>query len=146
MPNVLYAVAVTRPPEIVFSTIKNIERFPDFIKDVKSIAIVCRQSPAVWVSQWHIDVDGTSISWTEEDVVDDQHRTLSFRLLDGDYKYHGVWKVESEANTSSKISVYASFDWEVPNFEKYFGSVYEHKARLALKGMLIALKNRINHG
>lgn len=146
MPNVLYAVQVGRPPDIVFPTIKDIERFPDFVKDVKSISILHRQSPAVWVSQWNIDVDGTSISWTEEDIVDDNLCTLSFRLIDGDYKYHGVWKVESVDSNSSKISVYASFDWEVPNFEKYFGSVYEHKARLALRGMLIALKNRINHG
>ena len=115
------------------------------MRDVKSVLIINDKKNSILTSQWHIDIDGTPITWTQEDSVDQNAMTLAFKSVKGDYRYEGTWRV-TPSPEGAKVTVSALFDWGVPNFEKYFGSVYEKKAKIAIKSMLIAIKRRTVHG
>ncbi len=140
-----FSTVVARDPEEVFVVLRDIERYPVFMGDVKSVHVESLGANNARVSRWHIDVDGTSIKWTQEDTIDDNDRTIMFRSIKGDYLYEGDWRV-APISGGARLTVRARFDWGVPNFEKYFGDVYAKKARHAVKSMLIALRRRLVHG
>lgn len=145
MPKIIVSAIIESDIKSVFNLIKDIERFPEFMRDVKSIRIL-ENLPDRIISEWQTDIDGTPISWTEEDIFDETTLTWRFKAIKSDYKYEGVWSLEEINENKTKVSVVADFDWEVPNFEKYFGKVYEKKAKNSLKSMLNALKKRLKNG
>lgn len=145
MPAFVFSTLVSKDPRLVFTVIRDMEKYPQFMRDVKSVRILKDAKENTVVSQWNIDVDGTPIEWTQEDSVDDTAMTVVFKSVKGNYQYEGKWQVIPTAG-GAKITINAAFDWGVPNFEKYFGSVYEKKAMLSIKSMLIAIKRRVLHG
>lgn len=139
MPKINVSTTIGADAKDVFDAVKNIERFPEMMKFVKLVKIKEKKDNRI-VSKWTLDIDETPIEWTEEDIIDELKRTMDFRSIKGDYQYEGKWMVVESDNGKTRVSIDAVFDWGVPNFEKHFGKVYEKKAKLALIGMLKAIK------
>ncbi|MCM8800746.1 MAG: SRPBCC family protein [Candidatus Omnitrophica bacterium] len=144
MPKINVSVKIKGPKEKVYKLIKDLERFPSFIRDVKRVNIVKYLNNGL-ITNWEIDVEGTPLRWKEEDYFDDKNYLLKFVMLEGDYQaYHGNWSINELDLNNTRLTLEVSFDWEIPPvLEKYIGKILERKARRSILGMLQAIKKKI---
>jgi uncharacterized membrane protein len=142
MPKVEVSVKIKRPVHEVYSIIKNIEDFPVFMRDVKSLKIIKRLDENRVITAWEIEVEGAPVSWKEEDSYDDASRQLKFTQVEGNYKeYQGRWLLE-DLRQDTRLTIEAHFDWGIPILEKYVGRALETRARRGLLGMAQAIKSK----
>lgn len=143
MPKISVFVTVKRNREDVYSVVKNVERFPQFMRDVKSVKVLKRSDGGI-VAAWEADIDGAPLNWKEEINFDDENFQARFNLLEGGYKaYSGRWFVEGIHGDTCKLSLEANFDWGIPILERYVGKALETKARRGLLGMVQAIKKEV---
>lgn len=146
MPTIEVSKIIHADKKRVYEVIKNMESFPEFMRDVKKVRVIERQGSRV-VAEWKTDIDGASIEWVEEDIFDDKEMCIKFRMLDGDYKsYEGRWDVK-ELSNETEIKFCAEVDWGIPLLGKYVGKVLGRKMRANIKSMLGAIvKEVLRHG
>lgn len=143
MPIIEASVIIKGSKNEVFGVIKNMEDFPHFMRDVKSLNIIKRLSDDRIVTAWETEIDGAPVYWKEEDFFDQANYQVQFNMLEGNYKeYRGHWLIRA-AHNSTKVSIKLEVDWGIPVLEKYVGKALENKARRGLLGMLRAIKNKV---
>lgn len=145
MPRIEVSKIIHADKKRVYEVIKNVESFPEFMRDVKKVRVVERQGNRV-VAEWKTDIDGAPVEWVEEDIFDDEKMSCSFKAIEGDYKYEGKWKLDEDGTGKTRVSILADLDWEVPTLGKFIGHILEKKARNSLKSMLNAIQKKIKHG
>jgi len=139
MHNIKKSILIKSSPDRVFSVVRDIENYPVFIRDIKSVEVRSRSSTRL-ISKWLIDIEGADVAWQEEDLVDEKNKRLSFNLLEGDYeKYEGEWSVAKDG-FRSRLSDNMILDWGIPSFEKVIGPVLEKKTDKIVRGLLCAIK------
>jgi len=135
------SVNIKRPKREVYKIIRDIEKFPNFVRDIKSLRIVKRVSDEHFITLWEIEIDGAPINWKEEVFFDEAGSQIKFNMMEGSYKkYHGAWLLEDSRN-GTKLTMRVEFDWGIPILEKYVGKALETKARHGLLGIIQAIKN-----
>lgn len=128
--------------QAVYDLLKNMHEFPRFMRDVKKLSII-EKSDNRHVSSWNIEIDGANIFWKEENIFNDKEKKMKFKMIEGDYSnYTGEW-VLNEAPSGTKITLNVNFDWGIPAFEKFVGNILQRKASKSLKGMLAAIKHKL---
>jgi ribosome-associated toxin RatA of RatAB toxin-antitoxin module len=143
MPRIKVCVNIKKPGTEVYGLIKKMEDFPGFMHNVKSLKIIKQLEENKVVTAWEAEIEGVLVCWKEEDCFDDLSQEIRFSMLEGNYKgYRGRWLVE-QANSGSKLTLEADFDWGIPTLEKYVGHALTDKARHGLLGMVQAVKNKI---
>lgn len=143
MPVIEVSTKIKRPKIEVYKTIKNMESFPTFMRDIKNLNVIKRFSENRIVTSWETEIDGAPVSWKEEDIFDDKNCQVKFSMLEGYYKsYQGYWLLKNEAN-GTKLSLRVEFDWGIPILEKHVGMALENKARHSLLGMLQAIRKKL---
>jgi len=116
------------------------EKFPNFMRDVKSLRIVKRVNEGHFITLWEIEIDGAPVNWKEEVFFDEVNAQIRFHMMEGNYKkYQGAWLMQNHRH-NTRLSLEVEFDWGIPILEKYVGKALESKARRALRGMLQAIK------
>ncbi|MFA7074461.1 MAG: SRPBCC family protein [Endomicrobiaceae bacterium] len=143
MPSFHYKVKVHSSKSQAYETLKDIESFSNFMNSVKKIDILKKQGN-VLKTEWIVDFDGVPIQWTEELIYNDEKFIIKFESLTGDYIRRGQWFVYQDSDNKTWVSLEMTYDWNAPNFEYFFGDIYNKKAEKATKGMLYALKKRIS--
>lgn len=143
MPKIKVSVKIKGPKEKIYKFIKDLERFPSFMRDVKSIKIIKHLNNGL-ITNWEIDVEGAPLRWKEEDYFDDKNYVIRFVMLEGDYQaYYGSWSISGVNPNNTRLTLEANFDWGIPVLEKYVGKTLEKKARRNLLGMLQAIKKEV---
>jgi ribosome-associated toxin RatA of RatAB toxin-antitoxin module len=143
MPIIEVSIAIRSPKDRVYSALKDMESFPNFMRDVKNLKITKRINPSKIITIWETEIEGAPVTWKEEDNFDDSNYLVRFNMLEGNYKgYQGQWSIQDDRN-GARLILRADFDWGLPFLEKYVGKVLEEKARRGLLGMLQALKNKL---
>lgn len=144
MPTFNYVVDVSVRCDNAYSVLKNVTEYSSFMNPVKEVNILDKKDN-VLITQWNVIYDGVPIEWTEEITYNDKDCSVKFKSLSGNYSRFGEWKVFKNQNKDkTSISLEVTYDWNAPNFELFFGDVYKQKAERATKGMLYALKKRLN--
>src|SRR5260370_37131433 len=96
MPRVENSIVIAADVETVYHTAKEVERFPEFMPDVKSLRVLerseeGRRTVVEWVGV--IPEFKTTVKWIEEDQWDDAAHTCDFQLVRGDFKsYSRRWE------------------------------------------------------
>ncbi len=141
MPRIEASVLVQAPVEKIFALARDIERYPDFMPDVKSVRIVEREGARVlseWVGlvkKYHVEV-----KWAEEDVWDEAERTCCFRQTKGDYKqYEGVWTFTTTAG-GTEMRLEMDYLYEVPLIGPLIKALVGRLMQENAEAMLAALK------
>ncbi len=141
MPKIEVSVIIKRPKAEVYNLVKNMEEFPQFMRDVKNLKVIKRLNDRI-VTAWNTEIEGAPVSWREEDFFDDTAYEIKFNMLEGDYaQYQGRWALEDYQN-HTKLILEANFDWGIPVLENYVGKALESKARRGFLGMVQAIKNK----
>lgn len=137
------SVEINGPLERVYALAKDIEAFPEFMPDLKSVKIVERsEDGSRIVSEWVgiVKEFKLNVKWTEEDIWDEAAGTCTFSLVKGDYsKYSGVWKFTDLGGTTrfdSEIDV----EYEVPLIGALIKGLIAKLMKQNVESMLAAVK------
>lgn len=115
MPTVETSVWISAPLETVYAIAKDNESFPEFMKDVKSLAIVEKDGNRI-VSDWVGIVPQfmLKVRWRQEDVWDDEGHVCTFKQLSGDYdSLDGSWSFKEEDGGTRFDSV-VDYEYNIP--------------------------------
>ncbi len=139
MPYVETSIFIDDKPENVYAAACDMERYPQFMKDVESVKVIERKDNTT-VSEWVSDIEGTPIYWTERDVFDKDNLTISYKLIEGDLdKFEGTWKFEKHSSGST-VTLGVDFDFGIPHLEELIGPTLLAKVRDNSDMMLAGLK------
>ncbi len=132
--------------EDVYSLAKQIEAFPEFMPDVKSVKILEKSEDGCrTVSEWVgiVKEFKTTLKWVEEDIWNDTDHTCTFSLVKGDYgKYSGEWKFTDIGGATRWDSV-IDFEYDIPLIGPLIKGIIVNKMRENVENMLAALKRKI---
>jgi len=143
MPVVEVSAKIKRPRLEVYKAIKNMENFPHFMRDIKSLNVIKRFDENRIITAWETEIEGAPVSWKEEDIFDDVNFQVKFNMIEGYYKaYQGLWSVKSTAK-GTQLSIRVEFDWGIPVLEKHVSKALETKARRSLLGMVQAIRKKL---
>ncbi len=142
MPRIEQSLFVAADPQVSYNLAKNMERYPDFMPDVNSVSVIERSENRT-VTEWDTNVDGTPFMWTEEDLFDDEAKTIAYRLLEGDLeKFEGVWKFSS-VDGGTQVSLTVDYDFGLPELEELIGPTLHEKVEENTLMMLTSMKKEI---
>ena len=145
MVKVNISAVIRRKKDLVYQALKELDRFPAFLRDVKEIFIRSLNGNLI-ISDWKVDIDGTPIEWRQETLLDEEsHRIIAFRMIEGDYeRYEGKWVLEEQGDETTRVDLHVEFDWGLPVAERFVGGVLEEKARRSVRGMFFALRKELH--
>lgn len=130
---------IDAPARHVYELAKDQERFPQFMPDVESIAILDRRSDGA-ISRWKTLVEEAPIEWTEEDRFDDGALRIDYKLIEGDLdRFEGSWTFEHR-DGATHVVLGVDYDFGVPTLAELIGPTLEKKVRENSEMMLAALK------
>jgi coenzyme Q-binding protein COQ10 len=142
MPTIKVQVKIKKPANEVYKILKDMESFPSFMRDIKTLKIIRRLHDG-FVTMWEVDIEGAPVSWKEEDIFDDTNFEIRFSMSEGNYKaYRGYWQIQDRRH-NCRLTLSTDFDWGIPILEAYVGKALEKKARRGLLGMLQAIKKKV---
>ncbi len=138
MPYIKSSIEIKSPKKEVYELAKNMEKFPDFMRDVKEVRFIKKEKNET-VTEWVTDIDGVAITWTEKELLDDENHLIKYELVEGDLdKFEGEWRFE-DISGNTKVTLTVDFDFGMPNMEDLLGPVLELKVKenseMMLKGM-----------
>jgi ribosome-associated toxin RatA of RatAB toxin-antitoxin module len=108
--------APDRPASDVYTTLADFERYPELSDAVQSVAVT-EVSENVTVSSWEVTFRAGLLRWTEEDTLDPDALSITFRQLDGDIAvFDGSWQCADDARgAGSEIVFNARLDMGIPS-------------------------------
>lgn len=136
------SIPIRGTKEAVYNLLKNMENFPEFIHDIKSIK-VNKKMDNTFIAEWNINIDGANIVWVERDTFSNRDMHIKFKMLHGDFSaYEGEWLLES-APYGTTLRLLGHIDWGAPALVKFVKPTVEKKAKRAFKSLLLAIKKEI---
>lgn len=140
------SVEINGPLEQVYALAKNIEAFPEFMPDLKSVKVVERsEDGSRIVSDWVgiVKEFKTFLKWTEEDIWDDEAMTCTFSLIKGDYsKYSGFWKF-TDLGGKTRFDSQIEVEYDVPLIGALIKGLIAKKMKDNVDNMLAAIKAKV---
>jgi len=140
--HVTASTIIKAPLPEVFRVAKDVERFPQFMPDVRSIRILERSGPRLTV-EWVGVMQGRKIRWVEEEAWDDAAHRSAFRLVEGDFsKFEGTWTFEAvPEGTSTTLAL--DYEMELPLAGALLATLLKVLVRKNLESMLASLKSEL---
>ena len=146
MPIINSTIEINGPIEEVYALARDIEAFPEFMPDVKSVRIVEGSGDGSRVvSEWVgiVKEFKATIKWTEEDIWDDAAKTCRFSLVKGDYaKYGGLWTF-TDLGGRTRFDSNIEFEYEIPLVGALIKGIIVKKMQENVDNMLAAIKQRV---
>ncbi len=146
MPRIESSVIINGDVEKTYALAKNVEAFPEFMPDVKSVTILERSADGKELVTEFVGIVKefkTTIKWVEEDVWDDEAKTCRFKLRKGDFKsYSGVWTFEPVDEGTRYTSV-IDFEYDIPMLGPLLKALVARKMQQNIDGMLRAIKAQV---
>ena len=137
------SVEIDGPIDRVYELAKDVESFPEFMSDLKSIRVVERSEDGRRVvTEWVgiVKEFKTTVKWTEEDIWDDDAHTCAFSLVKGDYsKYSGNWKF-TDLGGKTRFDSEIEVEYDVPLIGALIKGIIAKKMKENVDNMLAAIK------
>lgn len=142
MPYVEVSLLVSAAREIIYPILKDMEKYPEFMKDLVSVRVLSRDNNTT-ITHWISNVDGRIIEWKEQDVFDDENMHIAYCQLEGDLKkMQGEWILQPfPEGTEIKLTV--DFDLGIPMLSGLLNPILKSKVRSNGNNMLEAIRERL---
>lgn len=145
MPVIETTASINAPIERVWEIASNVEEFPAYMPDLKSVKVLERSDDGLrTVTEWVgvVREFGMTVKWTEEDIWDPAARTCTFKMTKGDLsKYDGVWSFREEGGKvvfDSKIE----FEYDVPLIGAMIKNLITAKMRQNAQNIQDAIRDK----
>ncbi len=146
MPIITSSIEIDGPLEEVYALAKDVESFPEFMHDVKSVRVIERGDDGRRVvTDWVgiVKEFKTTLKWVEEDIWDDSAKTCVFSLIRGDYsKYSGVWRF-TDLGGKTRFDSEIEVEYNVPLVGALIKSLIAKKMKENVDDMLLAIKQKV---
>jgi coenzyme Q-binding protein COQ10 len=140
--NLKEEIEINANQNIVFKVMLDLEKFPEFMEDVKKITIL-QDEGNKRISEWEAEIDGLLFKWQEEDIYYPQEYKLTYKLIKGDLdKFEGYWEIIKLNDNKSKLVIFLSFDLNIPTLKSLIMPTIKFKVKKNLALMLKAIKSR----
>jgi ribosome-associated toxin RatA of RatAB toxin-antitoxin module len=142
MAQVTATAFIQAPLDAVYELAKNVEAFPSFMREVKSVKVLERDGSRT-VTAWVGVVQGRPVQWVEEDQWDDAGHVCTFRQREGDFTvWAGTWSFAASAG-GTEMSVAVEFELELPLAGAFLSNLLKMLVRKNFESMLAAMKTRL---
>lgn len=142
MASVEASIVIRAPLTEVYALAQDVERFPAFMPDLESVAVVERR-PGWTVTEWVGVVQGRKIRWVEEDEWDDTRHVCTFRQRSGDFsRYQGTWQFEAVPD-GTRTSLAVDYELDIPLAGALLSNLVKVLMRKNCESMLTALKGQL---
>ncbi|MFN7016275.1 MAG: type II toxin-antitoxin system RatA family toxin [Fimbriimonadales bacterium] len=145
MARVEVETVIHAPLETVYAVARDVEAFPQFMPDVKSVKILEKsEDGSRTLTEWvaYASQLKLQVKWTEEDLWDDASHSCRFRQVKGDYdQMEGLWEFLPHPEGTLFRSV-LDYELRVPLLGAIVQKVVHHLVTLNLKGILEGVKAR----
>jgi ribosome-associated toxin RatA of RatAB toxin-antitoxin module len=144
MPKVESSIIIKGDIDKVFECARDIERFPEYMPDVKEVTVLERDGDRV-VSEWtaYIPDFKMTVKWVEEDIWNKDAYTCEFKLIKGDYAaYSGKWTF-SKVEDGTKFDSVVEYEYEVPLIGSLIKGLVQRKVQENVDQILIGVKRRV---
>lgn len=143
---VVSEIEVSVPPDVAFSVASEVENYPSFMPNIKSVKVLERNDDGYSKITWTASVNVASINkdiiWTEEEWWDKPSKTCKFALLEGDYtRYEGDWAFTQIPN-GTRIRLRVDYDLGLPLIGPLINKLLDKIMLDNLNGMLSAIKQK----
>ncbi|MGC8863631.1 MAG: type II toxin-antitoxin system RatA family toxin [Armatimonadota bacterium] len=146
MPEVKSSVEINGPIDKVYALAKDVESFPEFMPDVKSVTVLERSDDGRrTVTEWVgiVKEFRTTVRWTEEDIWDDDAHTCTFKLVKGDYsRYSGRWTF-TDLGGRTRFDSEIDFEYDIPLVGPLIKGIVAKKMKENVDNILAAIKTRV---
>jgi coenzyme Q-binding protein COQ10 len=149
MPEIFNRTEISAAPDLVYRIARDVERFPEFMPDVKSVEIRERSNDGRrqvvdwvgWMPEFRL-----TVRWTEEDRWDDVARRCDFRLVRGDFKeYDGSW-LFLPCREGTVFESIVRYEIEIPLVGPLIRGVIKKKMHENVQRLQEAVKRRAEEG
>lgn len=145
MARVELELPIRAPVEVVYAVAKDVEAFPQFMPDVKSVRILERsEDGSRTLTEWgaYASQLKLQVKWVEEDIWDDNEHTCRFRQAKGDYdQMEGIWQFMPHPEGTLFRCVF-EYELRVPMLGAIVQKVVHHLVQQNLKGIMEGIKQR----
>lgn len=145
MPRIELCVQINAPLQQVYAIAKDVESFPTFMPDLKSLKVLersedGRRTLTEWVG--YVPQFRLTVKWTEEDLWDDEAYTCKFRQVQGDYdRMEGEWLFQ-ESEGGTRFTSVLDYEFNIPLLGPIVQRVVQHLVKQNLQGVLNGIKAR----
>lgn len=144
MPKVESSIIIKGDIDKVFECARDIEKFPEYMPDVKDVTVLERDGDRV-VSEWtaYIPDFKMTVKWVEEDIWNKENHTCEFKLVKGDYAaYSGKWTF-SEVDGGTKFDSVVEYEYDVPLIGSLIKGLVQRKVQENVDQILVGVKKRV---
>ena len=139
---VVVETMVAALPEQAYALAKDMESYPQFMKDVVSVRILSEE-PGSQTTEWRARLQGKILRWTERDVFDDAACTITYHQVEGDLKrFQGAWGFEAVPG-GTRITLSCDFDLGIPMLAGLLDPVARLVIKRSFQEMIAALGARL---
>ena len=121
-----------------FDRLADFASYAELAPSIRSIEIE-QVSDGVLHTTWNVNFRGGTMRWTEEDVLDREAGTITFKLVKGSLKqFDGAWEI-SEADGGSDVRFTCDFAVGMPAVASLLDQLAERAIRDNIKEILRGL-------
>ena len=146
MPRVESSIVINAPRNAVLSVARNVEAFPSYMADVKSLTVLERSENGLrTVTDWVgiVPKFGARVHWVEEDLWDLDAGTCAFRQLSGDYdQFEGVWRFTEIGGNTTRFDSVLDYKLEIPLVGGVIKAIIQKTIQNNLDSTLAAVKRQ----
>ncbi len=144
MPKIEQSVLIDAPIEHVYSVARDVEAFPEFMQDLRSLTLTERSADGSrTVTDWVglIREFKMTIKWTQEDLWDEAAHRDVFKMLHGDMdSMSGVWQFTSEGESATRFDSSVEYEYNVALIGPMVKNLIRKKMTDNLQATLTAIK------
>jgi ribosome-associated toxin RatA of RatAB toxin-antitoxin module len=112
--------------DAVFEELCHMERYVESMKNIERLTVLSRAEHMAQ-TRWDATLDGRKLTWTEEDVYDQDARRIEYRLIEGDFsEMTGNWQVEDTADGCT-VTLNVSFAFGIPMLAMFVEPILKRK-------------------
>ncbi len=145
MPRIEQSVLVNAAVDHVYKIARDVESFPQFMSDLKSLTVLERSDDGNrTVTEWTglIREFKMTVKWTQEDVWDIANHRDEFKMIKGDMtSMSGYWNFTAEGESTTFESV-MDYEYDVPLIGPMIKNLIKKKMTDNLQATLEAIKQR----
>ena len=146
MPRIEQSVTIQAPIAHVFRIAKNVEAFPQFMADLRSLKLLERspdgtRTTTEWVGL--IREFKMNVKWVQEDRWDDDAYRDDFTMLRGDMdRMEGYWQFTAPDAATTRFDSMVDYEYNVPLIGPMGKSLIKKKMTDHLQATMDAIKRQ----
>ncbi|MDE2126138.1 MAG: SRPBCC family protein [Armatimonadetes bacterium] len=146
MPHIDHSVEIEAPVAHVFATARDVEAFPAYMADLKSLTVIERsEDGARTVTEWvgMIREFNMTVKWVQEDLWDESRGCDTFRMLKGDMdSMSGKWQFTSLSPSRTRFDSSLDYEYNVPLIGAMVKSLIRKKMAENLSATMEAIQRK----